>query len=122
MLSMNSKDVIGVGAHTLLEQGRVNMSERAVALYAMLFSRKRLPPNSSGLYRTRRPSQWPQQPQQHRCPSGLQANHDLGLHREIAVRWEKHGAAAVLLVLIQALPTIDGRCCNYQACARSCML
>ena len=41
--------------HTLLEQGRVNISERAVALYAMLFSRKRLPPNSSGLYRTHRP-------------------------------------------------------------------
>ena len=38
--------------HTLVEQGRVNMSERAVALYAMLFSRKRVPPSSSGLCKT----------------------------------------------------------------------
>ena len=53
--------------HTLFEQGRMNMSERAVALYAMLFSRKRLPPNSSGLCRTQCPSQWSQPPEQHRC-------------------------------------------------------
>ena len=56
MLCMKFYDVRGVSAHTLLEHGRVNMSERAVALYAMLFSRKRLPPNSPGLCRPHRSS------------------------------------------------------------------
>ena len=68
----------------------MNMLERAVALYAMLFSRKRLPPNSSGLYRTRRPFSVAA------AATTAQMPHQ-GLHKGDAVRWGTERAATCLL-------------------------